>query len=78
MQKRTTKHYHSFLRRMKKIILFAFILVFLVHCSSVKKHNTHLTAMIPVDELKSDVDFKYRKLQKLHPQLYWYISKEEI
>lgn len=78
MQKRTTKHYHSFLRRMKKIILFAFILVFLVHCSSVKKHNTHLTAMIPVDELKSDVDFTYRKLQKLHPQLYWYISKEDL
>ena len=60
---------------MRKIILFVFILLFFVQCSSVKKHNTHLTDLIPVDQLKSDVDFTYTKLQNLHPNLYWYIDK---
>jgi C-terminal processing protease CtpA/Prc len=60
---------------MKKIFLFVFIVLLFVQCSSVKKHNAHLTTLIPVDQLKSDVDFTYMKLQKLHPKLYWYISK---
>jgi hypothetical protein len=41
---------------MRKIILFVFIL----YSSSnvvLKKHNAHLTALIPIDQLKSDVDF---------------------
>jgi len=29
-------------------------------------------------KLKSDVDYAYRKLQKLHPDLYWYIGKKEL
>lgn len=63
---------------MKKIFLFVFIVFLFVQCSSVKKHNAHLTTLIPVDQLKSDVDFTYMKLQKLHPKLYWYISKEAL
>ena len=63
---------------MKKIFLYVFILLYFTQCSSVKKHNAHLKALIPIDELKADVDFTYKKLQKLHPQLYWYISKEEL
>ncbi|WP_248904314.1 S41 family peptidase [Flavobacterium sp. K5-23] len=34
--------------------------------------------LISVQNLKADVDFTYKKLQKLHPKLYWYISKEEL
>ncbi|WP_371560180.1 S41 family peptidase [Flavobacterium sp. Arc2] len=63
---------------MRKIILFVFILLFFVQCSSVKKHNNHLMALIPVDQLKSDVDFTYTKLKNLHPNLYWYISKSAL
>jgi C-terminal processing protease CtpA/Prc len=63
---------------MKKIFLFVFIVFLFVQCSSVKKHNAHLTTLIPVDQLKSDADFTYMKLQKLHPKLYWYISKAAL
>jgi hypothetical protein len=63
---------------MKKIILFVFILLYFTQCGSVKKHNAHLTELIPIAQLKSDVDFTYRKLQKLHPNLYWYISKPAL
>jgi hypothetical protein len=63
---------------MRKIILFVFILLFFIQCNSVKKHNAHLKALIPIDQLKSDVDFTYTKLQNLHPNLYWYISKSAL
>lgn len=67
-----------FLEHMRKIILYVFTLLFFAQCSSVKKHNTHLTELIPIAQLKSDVDFTYKKLQKLHPNLYWYISKSAL
>lgn len=53
-------------------------LLFFAQCSSVKKHNDQLTKLIQVDELKSDVDFTYKKLQNLHPNLYWYIAKKDL
>jgi len=63
---------------MKKIFIYVFILLYFTQCSSVKKNNEHLTALIPIDQLKSDVDFTYKKLQNLHPQLYWYTSKSVL
>lgn len=62
-----------------KISFVLFITIyFLVSCVSVKKYNTHLNDLRTEKQLKSDVDFAYRKLQKLHPHLYWYISKKEL
>lgn len=63
---------------MRKIILHLFILLFFVQCNSVKKYNAQLNTLIPVDQLKSDVDFTYKKLQNLHPNLYWYINKSAL
>lgn len=63
---------------MRKIVLFSFVMLFFVQCSSIKKHNKHLNDLIAEEKLKSDVDFTYRKLQELHPNLYWYISKEAL
>lgn len=63
---------------MRKIILHVFIVLLFTQCSSVKKHNAHLMTLLPVDQLKSDVDFTYTKLQSLHPNLYWYISKSAL
>ena len=63
---------------MEKIFLYVFILLYFTQCASVKKHNAHLTALIPIDEFKMDIDFTYKKLKKLHPQLYWYISKSDL
>ncbi|MFV5693765.1 S41 family peptidase [Flavobacterium sp. LT1R49] len=63
---------------MRKIVLFGFIILFFVQCASIKKHNKHLNDLITEEKLKSDVDYTYRKLQELHPNLYWYINKEAL
>jgi C-terminal processing protease CtpA/Prc len=63
---------------MKKIfILLLFSLLFL-QCTSVKEHNEHLNDLISEENLKADVDFTYKKLQRFQPKLYWYISKKEL
>lgn len=61
---------------MKKYLLL--LIVGLASCSSVKKHNEQLNNLIPAKKLKFDIDFAYNKLQKMHPKLYWYISKEKL
>ncbi len=63
---------------MIKILQFIFILFLLNSCVSVKKYNGKLETPIPTEKLKQDVDFAYQKLQKLHPNLYWYISKDRL
>ena len=63
---------------MKKIILLFFLLVLFYNCVSVKKYNKRLEEPIAVDKLKEDVDFIYQKLQRLQPDLYWYITKQDL
>ncbi|MCP2038560.1 S41 family peptidase [Chryseobacterium sp. HSC-36S06] len=62
---------------MKTQYLFLLLLIF-TSCVSVKKHNEKHEITIAPEKLRKDVDFAYEKLQKLHPNLYWYISKEEL
>lgn len=62
---------------MKKT-LFLIISLILWSCVSVEQHNKKLETPIAPQQLKKDVDFAYEKLQKLHPKLYWYISKEKL
>lgn len=47
-------------------------------CASIKRHNEQRAACIDPEELKEDIDYAYLKLQKMHPQLYWYISKKDL
>ncbi|ESU28220.1 peptidase, S41 family [Flavobacterium limnosediminis JC2902] len=63
---------------MKKTFLASLLLIIVAGCNSVKYHNKHLNDLLSEKKLKSDVDYAYRKLQKLHPKLYWYISKESL
>src|SRR6218665_2553851 len=56
--------------------LFLCILVF--SCQSVKKNNLLLEKKIPAAQLRKDIDFAYGKLKRFHPELYWYISKENL
>jgi hypothetical protein len=63
---------------MRKLILFSFIVLFFSQCASIKKHNEHLNDLIPEEKLKSDVEFTYKKLKRLHPNLYWYTSKKDL
>ena len=61
---------------MKKLLFL--IAIISCSCSSIQKQNAHLNDLIAVEKLQSDVDFTYKKLQKLQPKLYWYISKNEL
>ena len=54
------------------------ILLISLQCTSVHTYNAHLNDLIPTEKLQADVDWTYKKLQKLHPRLYWYISKEQL
>lgn len=63
---------------MNKFILYSVSLLFLAGCSSVKKNNARLADLIPPEKLQADVTYTQRKLEKLHPNLYWYISKKEL
>lgn len=47
-------------------------------CSTVRYFNDSLDKQIPASQLKSDVDYARNKLEKLHPNLYWYISKKDL
>lgn len=62
---------------MKKLLSLLIIAAF-VSCQSVSKNNRFLEKKIPVANLRTDVDYTYQKLQKFHPNLYWYISKAEL
>ncbi|MDD3005250.1 S41 family peptidase [Flavobacterium sp.] len=63
---------------MKKYLLASCFALLLSSCSSVEKHNKQLTELKSEKALKKDVDFAYKKLKKMHPNLYWYISKEKL
>lgn len=62
---------------MRNLISVLFLLL-LAGCSSVKKDNARLGELIAPDKLQSDVDYAHRKLEQLHPNLYWYISKSAL
>jgi C-terminal processing protease CtpA/Prc len=61
---------------MKKLILL-FIIIF-TSCNTIKKYNQQLDNLIPPEKSKQDIDFAYNKIKKMHPKLYWYISKEKL
>lgn len=52
--------------------------ILLVNCTSVEKYNQRLEQPIAVTDLQKDVDYVQHKLEKLHPSLYKYISKENL
>lgn len=63
---------------MKKTFFLSLFSLLFVQCASVKKHNAHLNDLISEDDLKDDVDFTYKKLQRYQSRLYWYISKKDL
>ncbi|WP_432670868.1 S41 family peptidase [Flavobacterium sp. SM2513] len=63
---------------MKNRFFILWTILLLISCSSIKKHNAQVSRPVSVEKLKKDVDFAYRKLQKMQPALYWYIPKEQL
>lgn len=58
-------------------LLFVFCAAF-VNCTSVEKYNQAISKPIPVEKLQSDINYTQHKLEKLYPNLYGYISKEQL
>ncbi|WP_378182426.1 S41 family peptidase [Aquimarina sp. SS2-1] len=61
----------------KKIFLYAGIVI-LSSCGSVEKFNQQISKTHSPNELRQDVDYAYKKLKKLHPDIHWYVSKDEL
>lgn len=63
---------------MLKNCLALFIILQFVSCVSVQNYNKRLETDIAPEKLQADVDEVYTLLQELHPELYWYIPKNEL
>ncbi len=62
---------------MSRIFTFL-ILIIIFSCQSVKRNNLFLEKKIPAEALRNDINFTYQKLQRFHPNLYWYIPKADL
>ncbi len=49
-----------------------------ISCNSVKKYNKTINSKHSVAEMHKDIDYTFKKIEKLHPSLYWFISKEKL
>lgn len=58
-------------------LLFCFCVI-LASCNSVKKHNDTVSKLHTIESLHEDVDKAYKQLNKIHPLLYQYISKDNL
>lgn len=63
---------------MQKNYFFLLVLLLVTACGSVRKHNERQNICIPAEKLKEDVDFAYSKIKEMHPDLFWYISKQDL
>ncbi|WP_047546812.1 S41 family peptidase [Psychroserpens sp. Hel_I_66] len=63
---------------MKKIILAFSVILVMASCASVEKHNSEITKLHPVEDLHNDIDKLYKQLQRHHPRLYQYTTKEVL
>lgn len=60
---------------MRNLLLSVAILVLLASCASVQKHNSEITKLHTIEDLRADVDKLYHQLKKHHPKLYQYTPK---
>ena len=63
---------------MKNLILKISFICILASCASNNKNNKLYLKKIPINDLNKDVRFVHVKLVKMHPDLYWYISKNDL
>ncbi|MBU2928870.1 S41 family peptidase [Winogradskyella psychrotolerans] len=63
----------------KSLLTFCItLLVLLASCASVEKHNLQVTKLHSVEDLHEDIDKVYKQLQRHHPHLYQFTSKEVL
>lgn len=66
------------MRKNLNFCISVFIVFLFSNCTSVEKFNYKLSQPIAVDKLQKDINYTKRKLEKLYPNLYGYISKEKL
>ena len=77
LQNYTHLKLHNFIKN--KSLLFVLGLSFLlVSCATVEKHNKQITKLHSIEDLQDDIDDVYKQLQKNHPHLYQFTSKEVL
>ena len=67
----------KFLLRFRVIASFLLILFF-ANCASVDEYNKIISQPISVEKLQADINYTQHKLEKFYPNLYGYISKEQL
>ena len=60
------------------IITLLLSLLLFGSCATVNHYNRKIDTVISTKNLKSDIDYAYGKLKKIHPDLYRYISEQEL
>ncbi|WP_298393345.1 S41 family peptidase [Flavobacterium sp.] len=71
-------NYKLFANYFSRCLILLFISLAAISCVSVKEYNKKLAQPISEKELVKDVSYVQKKLEKLHPNLYTYISKEAL
>lgn len=63
---------------MKKLLFVLSILLLFASCTSVKTYNEQISALHAVEDVHRDIDKAYHQIEKHHPKLYQYTSKEVL
>lgn len=61
-----------------KFVASVLIVLVIINCNSTKKYNKAIVKKHSVAELHKDIDYTFKKIEKLHPNLYWFITKEQL
>ncbi len=69
--------YTEITTHMKKLLLFV-ICLNLIGCASAEKKLKRAKTPVTTSRLLKDIDYVERTIQKMHPDLYWYIDKQTL
>lgn len=63
---------------MKKISTFVLGTLLIVSCKNLDKYNRHLDKKLTIKQMIRDVDYVEKNLFRLHPDVDWYISQQQL
>lgn len=63
---------------MRKYFCGGLLIVLFSYCSSVEKHNALIETNLSIDEQLEDVTYLEKKIKKIQPNLYQFITEEAL
>lgn len=63
---------------MKNYFFYGIMVLLLSNCSSVEKHNVFINSDLTIKQQLKDIDYLEKKLKNVQPNLYAYLTKEEL